>query len=154
MPKIILPIRFLKLNDNGSHLLLKAHINGKSARMLVDTGASNTVFDKERLAFFLNGAAYEAEERLSTGLGTNTMESHSAELRKLEFGALKLLNYRVLVLNLSHVNVSYGSMKLKPIDGVLGGDILKKFKATIDYGRKKLVLYDERSKSRSKHRGQ
>lgn len=150
MPKIILPIRFLKLNDNGSHLLLRAVINGKRARMLVDTGASNTVFDKERLTFFLNGASVEAEERLSTGLGTNSMESHSAELRKLELGGLKLLNHRVLVLNLSHVNVSYGQMKLKPIDGVLGGDILRKFKATIDYGKKRLVLYDERPKARVK----
>jgi hypothetical protein len=31
-------------------------------------------------------------------------------------------------------------MKMKPIDGVIGGDILKKYKAVIDYGKKVMVL--------------
>jgi hypothetical protein len=140
MKSTTLPLRFLELNDKGAHLLLEIKINGKKARVLIDTGASNTVFDKHRLHAFLKGARLLPEERLSTGLGTNSMESQAAVLQKIELGALLIEDHYTLVLDLSHVNSSYGHMKIKPIDGVIGGDILRKYKARIDYGKKQLVL--------------
>lgn len=152
MKNTILPLRILHLNDKGAHLLIAVRINGKKARVLIDTGASNTVFDKHRLPDFLKGARMETEERLSSGLGTSNMQSQSAVLNKLELGSIIIKNHYTLVLDLSHVNSSYENMKLKPIDGVIGGDILKKYKANIDYGKKKLVL-SVRGKNKRKKAG-
>ena len=140
MKNTTLPLRFLELNDNGAHLLTEIKVNGKKARVLIDTGASNTVFDKHRLHAFLKGARLQSEERLSTGLGTNSMESQSVVFQKMELGSLLIENHYTLVLDLGHVNTSYAQMKIKPIDGVIGGDILRKFKARIDYGKKQWVL--------------
>jgi hypothetical protein len=55
-------------------------------------------------------------------------------------GKIEVKNYKTVVIDLSHVNVAYAQLKQKPIDGVLGSDILKRYKAVIDYGKRKLVL--------------
>ena len=136
----VIPIRILKLDD-GFHLLINIHVNGKPARLLVDTGASQTIFDKERIINFLNKEEkFEKHYKLSTGLGTGNMKSHLVMIDKIEIGKLQIKNYKSVVINLFHVNVAYRQLKQKPIDGVLGSDLLKKYRAVIDYGKKKLVI--------------
>ena len=49
-------------------------------------------------------------------------------------------NYKTILLDLSHVNNSYEQIKLKPVDGVLGSDLLLKYSAVIDYDKKILKL--------------
>ena len=134
-----IPIKLLKL-DSGFHLLISLHINGKPARVLIDTGASQTVFDKIQIKNFLKEEKFESHDKLSTGLGTNDMKSHLVVIDKMKIGKTEIKNYKTVVIDLSHVNVAYRQMKQKPIDGVLGSDILKKHKAVIDYGKKKLIL--------------
>jgi hypothetical protein len=46
-----------------------------------------------------------------------------------------------IVLDLSHVNKSYEMIGLKPIDGVIGSDLLMKLKARIDFLAKTLKIY-------------
>ncbi len=60
----------------------------------------------------------------------------------LVLGDFEIKDDKMILLDLSHVNESYKLMKLKPVDGVIGGDILKKYKAVIDYGKKVLVVYN------------
>ena len=135
-----IPIKILKLDD-GFHLLINISINGKPARMLIDTGASKTVFDKTRIGNFLKEEKFETHDKLSTGLGTSNMKSHLVVIKKINIGKLEIKNYKSVVIDLSHVNVAYSEMKQKPIDGVLGSDILKQHKAVIDYGKKIMRLF-------------
>lgn len=135
----IIPIRILKLDD-GFHLLVNIRVNGKPARLLIDTGASQSVFDKDRIINFLKKEKFEKHDKLSTGLGTSNMKSHLVVIEKIEIGKIIIRKYKTVVIDLSHVNVAYKQMKQKPIDGVLGSDILKKYKAVVDYGRKTLSL--------------
>lgn len=148
--KTTLGIRFLKIESDGYHLQIKAKINGKNANLLIDTGASKTVFDKARLAAFIKGAMIEEHDRLSTGLGTTSMQSHQAMLKKLTLGSLVIENYLAVALDLSHVNETYAKLGYKPIDGVLGSDILKDYKAVIDYAGKKMRLEWKAAKTKKK----
>ncbi|MFI5148407.1 MAG: retropepsin-like aspartic protease [Bacteroidia bacterium] len=141
MKKTTVPIRLLRLNDLGYHFVFRIKINGKQARMLIDTGASNTVFDKSRIAAFLKEGELTSYNKLSTGLGTNSMETMATLIDKLELGMLTIRSYPAMILDLSHVNISYAGMNLHPIDGVLGGDILKKHRAVIDCGKKTMTLW-------------
>jgi len=134
-----IPIRILKLDD-GFHLLINIRVNEKPARLLIDTGASKTVFDKAQIGNFLKEEKFEKYDKLSTGLGTSNMKSHLVAIGKIEIGKLKIKNYKTIVIDLSHVNAAYSQLKQKPIDGVLGSDLLKKYKAVIDYGKKKIFL--------------
>jgi clan AA aspartic protease (TIGR02281 family) len=136
---VSLPIRLLKLED-GFHLLINIRVNGKTLRLLVDTGASKTIFDKNRARKFLAEEKLKKHDKLSTGLGTSNMKCHLAVIKRISLGEIEIKNYKTVVMDLSHVNVAYRQMKQKPIDGVLGSDILKKHKAVIDYGKRTLVL--------------
>ncbi|MEW6468101.1 MAG: retropepsin-like aspartic protease [Bacteroidota bacterium] len=137
---ISLPIKVLAIDNDGYHLQASIIINGKKANVIIDTGASRTVFDKERIKKFVKQKAEKITDKLSTGLGTNSMESHQVVISSMKIGRLKLKDYETVLLDLSHVNRSYEQIKLKPVDGVLGSDILRKHKAVIDYGKKKMRL--------------
>jgi clan AA aspartic protease (TIGR02281 family) len=138
--KTEIPIKMLKLED-GFHLLVSIRVNGKSAKFLVDTGASKTVLDRSRSSRFLSVNKFEKHDKLSTGLGTSNMKSHLALIDKISLGKISLKNYKAVIIDLSHVNVAYGQINQKPIDGVLGSDILNKYKSVIDYGKRKLLLH-------------
>lgn len=144
--KVQVPFRLLFIEGDGYHLSVQLRINGKSAHAIIDTGASKTVFDQERIVHFVKGEQLAENDRLSTGLGTTTMQSQVVHLKKLQIGRLVMKDYSSVVLNLSHVNKTYETLGLQPIDGVLGSDILVQYKAVIDYAKKTLTLQETKKK--------
>lgn len=137
---IKIPIRLLKIEGDGFHLQVKIKINGKVANAIIDTGASKTVFDKTRIDNFLKLEKLSAHDSKSTGLGTASMQSHVVLLNKISIGKLEIPDYTAVVLDLSHVNQTYVMIGLKPIDAVVGSDIMQQYKAVIDYSKKTLSL--------------
>lgn len=148
MPSII-PILLTAIEDDGFHLMIDVEVNGIPARMLIDTGASRSVFDLERITQFFAEKDPEMEdnEQLSTGLGTREMQSQVVSLDEFKLGDLRIKNYPAVVIDLSHVNLSYKELNLDPIDGVLGSDILVKYGAVIDY-KKMSMRINKRKVSR------
>ncbi|MEO8087875.1 MAG: retropepsin-like aspartic protease, partial [Bacteroidota bacterium] len=122
------------------HLLIKAKVNGKPVTMLIDSGASKTVFDKGRMLRFADEKNFLTLEKLSTGLGTTVMETQSTVLKKFQIGKLMIPNFETIVIDLSHVNLTYAKLDLPAIDGVLGSDLMVKHDAVIDYKKKELIL--------------
>lgn len=141
-----IPFRILDIAGDGFHLMIKLYINKKLANVIVDTGASKTVFDKTRIEKFVTERKFEKHESLSSGLGTNTMQSEQVSIKRIKIGDLEIENYRTILLDLSHVNQSYEQIGLKPVDGVLGSDILLKYNAIIDYERKILKFKFSKTK--------
>lgn len=135
-----IPFKLLSLDGEGFHLMVKVKINNKVANLIIDTGASKTVFDKTRVQKFVAEKEFVTHDKLSSGLGTNTMESQIVTLKKIQIGDVEFTNYTTVLLDLSHVNSSYEQIGLKPIEGVLGSDILLQFKAVIDYEKGVLKL--------------
>lgn len=131
-----IPFKILDIGGEGYHLLVKVYINKKAANLIIDTGASKTVFDKTRIKKFVAQRTFKKHESLSSGLGTNTMKSAQVDVKKIKIGELEIENYKTILLDLSHVNKSYQQVGLKPVDGVLGSDILLKYNAVIDYEKK------------------
>jgi predicted aspartyl protease len=135
-----LNLEVLSIEGDGYHLYINAKINGLKAHLLVDTGASKTVFDKSRIVNFSHENKLVELDKLSTGLGTDSMRGHLIDINEIKLGNIKVKNYQGLALDLSHVNASYDKMGIKPIDGVLGSDILHQFNAIIDYKKQELTL--------------
>lgn len=136
----LIPLTILNLEDDGFHLLVEVVIFDKTFKAVLDTGASKTVFDKTIIEGYANPEDVILSNHLSTGLGTNNMESYSLILPKLKLGDLVLQNYKVAVLDLSLINKAYEMLELEPILGVIGGDLLKTHKAIIDYEKASLQL--------------
>ena len=138
--KYIIRLTVKRIDKNGCQLMTTGKINGKRARFIIDTGASQSVFDKKRMSHFLGHDKFEKSESFSSGLGTNSMESHLVIVPGLVIGDLEVQNEKMVLLDLSHVNESYAMIGIKPIDGVIGGDVLKRYRALLDYEKKELVL--------------
>ncbi len=87
---IEIPLEFIPIEDDGYHLMIEGKINGNKVRLLVDTGASRSVFDHDRLKAALNLEALELKEtdKLSTGISSNTIKSHYTTFKNLELGQL------------------------------------------------------------------
>lgn len=150
--KTEIPIHIVPIENDGFHLLIKVLVNNKKANMLIDTGASKTVFDKNRIGNFVESTEFDLNDKLSTGLGTSTMESHVTMIKKIKLGNISVSNYKTILLDLSHVNHSYQQLSIKPIDGVIGSDLLKDYRAVIHYGKEVLRLSHPKEKSKGKEK--
>lgn len=144
--KTTIPFKLLSLDGEGYHLMIKAYVNKKVANLIIDTGASKTVFDKKRVQKFVSESKIDAHEKLSSGLGTSNMESHVVVLKTFKIGEIEMKEYQTVLLDLSHVNQSYEQIGLKPVEGVLGSDVLLRYNAVIDYEKKLLRLSSPKKK--------
>lgn len=135
-----IPLEIRPIREEGYHVFVEILVNGNPARMLLDTGASRTVFDTESLKELHQDLLLEENEDKATGLGSNAVDNFIAILDELSIAGCSLKEYQVGALDLQHVNMSYESMDMPPIAGVLGSDVLFAFKAVIDFGNGKLTL--------------
>lgn len=140
MKKTKLPLELINLQDDGFHLLVEVVVFGQIFNAVLDTGASKTVFDKTTVENHIEAGELLISDKLSTGLGTNTMESHTINLPVLKIGKLVLTNFEAAVLDLSTICYAYQNLNLPPVIGVLGGDILQRHKAVINYEKLYLKL--------------
>ena len=138
---IEIPINITNIDGDGFHIVTEGLINGNSARFVVDTGASRTVFDKDRILNYINNPEFSEKEGLSAGIGGTDISSFIFDIDELCFGDLMIKNYQAVAMDLSNINDSYEMIKLPPIDGVFGGDLLKKHNAVINYRLKKIRLF-------------
>jgi hypothetical protein len=138
-----IPFRLISIEGEGYHIMVRVKINGSFANMLIDTGASKTVFDLTRIKGFLKDGKTDFEKypQLSTGLGTSTLESHFTQIESFSIGNYKLKNYTAVLLDLAIINQSYKLLKITPIDGVIGSDMLVQLKAQINFPSKSMKLY-------------
>ncbi|MBK0378145.1 aspartyl protease family protein [Mucilaginibacter segetis] len=137
---ISIPLHIIDLHDDGYHPLLDIVIFKQHFKVVLDTGASRTAFDHTLLLQANENALIEASECLSTGLGTNTMLSSTAIIPNIWLGDLLIPELEVAVLDLSTINIAYEQMGHPEVLGVLGSDILMKYKAVIDYDKQVLLL--------------
>ncbi len=128
------------IKEEGFHVFLSLQVNGHPLRMLLDTGASRTIFDLTNIKQILMADEFEENEDKAVGLGSNAVDNYVVTINNISIGTLDIQNYQVGALDLTHVNESYTKMGLLPIDGVLGSDLLIHFKAVIDMGKAELCL--------------
>ncbi len=120
--------------------MVDAFINDRKAKLLIDTGASKTVFDIIKIKDFLDDTGMELNDKLSAGIGTNSLESHTAVIKSFRIGEFIIENYKAVIIDMCNVTQSYATLNLPQIDGVLGGDLLFQQKAVIDYEKSTLTL--------------
>jgi hypothetical protein len=138
---IEIPLQILNLHDDGFHLLVEVVVFGQPHKAVLDTGASKTVFDKTILLELIREEDLLSTDKLSTGLGTTSMESFVITIPDFRIGSFHIPELEGAVLDLSNINEAYGKMELQRVIGVIGGDILMNHQAVIDYGNSTLKLF-------------
>ena len=138
--KTVLPIDIVTLGeDNSYHLFVSGSINGRKYDLLIDTGASHTIFDA---ALIPEAPADErkGQEIQSAGIHAGELKSSIGHIKKFKLGDLKRANWTVVLIDLTHVNDLYRKFTDKRVAGLIGSDFLLRHKAIIDYKRRELVL--------------
>jgi predicted aspartyl protease len=131
-------IEILNLNDDGFHPLVEVVLFNQTFQAVIDTGASRTVLDKTTVETHVDDTTLLISDKLSTGLGTNSMESYTLLLDQIQIGDLLINDIEVAVLDLSTINTAYETLSVTPVIGVIGGDILVRYNAIINYPLKKI----------------
>lgn len=135
-----IPIEIIKLEDKSYHIMIEATINKtQTATLIIDTGASKTVFDKTFISPFASEIT-EVEDNKSSGINAMIDSAHVGKIDQLSIGSFIKKEYLCLMLDLSHINELYKNYADKFIAGLLGSDFLVDHNAIIDYHDKKLTL--------------
>jgi hypothetical protein len=137
-PSPAVQLTLTEMESGGFHVFIQANYKRKKLRLLLDTGASRSVFDLKRFQKRFPEFLVEKSPHISAGLGAASMEAHTAIIPELKIGPLEILSYEVGLLDLRHVNSAYTRLKIPKIDGVLGSDVLHAYGAIIDYPAQEL----------------
>ena len=137
---IEVPLQLLDIEGEGFHIMIKGLIHGKEANFLVDTGASRSVFDTKTISSFIENIEFEKKEGMTAGVGSSDLESAVFIIDTFSLGTMEILNYEAVALDLENIYEMYGKLGLPHIDGILGGDLLRLYRAVINYRNKKLRL--------------
>tara|TARA_R110002073_G_scaffold40547_5_gene115172 strand:+ start:310742 stop:311179 length:438 start_codon:yes stop_codon:yes gene_type:complete len=121
-----------------NHFEIKASINGTKGRFIVDTGASNSCVGFDEIATF--GLTTEAPEHKAAGAGPTEIDTQLSKKNTLKIGEFKLKKITLVLLDLAHINNALIKQDAKPVNGIIGADILEKSKAIIDYNKKRVYL--------------
>ena len=137
---IEVPLQLLDIEGEGFHIMVRGTIHGKEANFLIDTGASRSVFDPKTIATFIDDIQFEKKEGMTAGVGSSDLESSTFVIDTFSLGDLEIHDYEAVALDLENIHEMYNKLGLPHIDGILGGDLLRRHRAVVNYKAKKLRL--------------
>lgn len=144
-----LPIHLLDIEGDGFHVMVKGKINGMEANFIIDTGASRSVFDPAVITRFVENPQFKKKPGLTAGVGGSDLDTSTFIIDTLAFGDIEIHNYEAVALDLENIHETYQKLKLPAIDGIIGGDLLYRLKATLNYRLRKIRLTKPRPKSKT-----
>lgn len=127
----------LKLTKTN-HFEVKATINDVKGLFILDTGASSSCVGFESVSFF--NLKVKDSNIKAAGAGATDMFTKMSKKNTIKIGRYKLDKINLVLFDLVHVNTALVNHGGKPVNGIIGADILKKAKAIIDYDTKHLYL--------------
>lgn len=134
-------LQVTQLEQGGYHVFVSVKVNDKRCRFLLDTGASKTVVDHGFFEKHFGKRNLKVLEQETTGLHSTQSKTSVGKIKVLSIGQLQIKNMLTAAVDLGHVNATYRKIKVKPIHGILGSDVLLHFKAVIDYGQSTMQFY-------------
>ncbi len=127
-----------------NHFEIKLKINKIKGLFILDTGASNSCVGFEEIETFR--LSTEESEHKASGAGPTEIETLISKKNNFALGKFILKKHPLILIDLSHINNALIKQKAKPVQGIIGADILHKGKAIIDYNKKYLYLLNKKSK--------
>ncbi|MDO9512676.1 MAG: aspartyl protease family protein [Bacteroidales bacterium] len=137
--KSYLPLQFIPIENEGIHIQINAFINQLPVRLVIDTGASHTVFDPIRIKRVLKGEQSIVSGLAAKGLG-NDIQSKVLDMLSLEVGGTIFKDYHAVLVDLSPVNELFKEIFREEIHGILGGDMMQAMNTIIHYKKQKIKI--------------
>ncbi len=124
----------------GCQLIATCMVKNNSLRFIVDTGASRSVINLETLNTLFPHIEKEVNTSPITGIDSSLPDVNEFIAQTVSFNDFIIENIPFFTMNLDNINEQYRKIKLPDIDGLLGGDILMKYSALIDFTSNYIVF--------------
>ncbi len=124
--------------NSTNHIIIECEINKIFGKFIIDTGASESCINLCSAKKF-NLITRKSNEVVSSA-SDNINETFFSEINLLRIKEIKKKNFNIILFDMSHINNILKDKKTDTVDGILGSDILKEFKAIINYKKKLLTL--------------
>ncbi|WP_394336879.1 retropepsin-like aspartic protease [Aureibaculum marinum] len=134
--KNYISVKLKKIATN--HFEIKAKINGKKGRFILDTGASNSCVGFDEIEKFK--LKTEVSEHKAAGAGPEEIDTQISKKNNIKIGDFKIKKVPLVLIDLSHINNALTKQDAKPVNGIIGADVLDEGNAIIDYKKRKLYL--------------
>ncbi len=132
-----LDISFLESN-HGCHIFTSIRIFNKKYKVLIDTGATASVFDVNFVESHVGKKKLVKLNDMAGGVGDSEMAMHVASL-SFRLGKKKF-EQQVALIDFSHIHAMYELHQLPKFHFIIGNDILVSEKAIINYKTKTLKI--------------
>lgn len=136
-----IPFEIIELEPTSFHPIVKAQIEDTIINMILDTGASRTVLNRE-LLHNLPRINTPQQETFAAGINAQQLEVEQVLVPNIRIGQLEFTDMIVFGTDLQAVSNLYEQMVGMKIDGLLGCDFLEIHKATIDFKKRMIKLKD------------
>jgi hypothetical protein len=133
--KTEIPVELVIPDGVGVEMMAEIEINDYNLIVFIDTGASKSVFGLEtaKRVFSLKEGDLHENERAAIGIDHLGIGNELIMLEELNLGGIVLEKNGAITFDFQNINETYSMFNIPAIDGILGGDILKKLNAVIDY---------------------
>ncbi|MEW5846775.1 MAG: retropepsin-like aspartic protease [Bacteroidota bacterium] len=129
--------RVIDFAADGYHWLVDCNINGQKYWLVIDTGATRSVFDHSALG---DVEVTNHPQGLVIGFGSQTDSISTATLKEIEIGGIAYFNFDVAVANLSNLIELYADMASVKLVGILGCDFLMRNTSSINIQQRRIYL--------------
>ena len=144
MTKTIIPLKQIQIETSGYHLLIPASIKNHDVFLILDTGASQSIFDTNAIAFADIILQEPESPCASSGINAPLTDIETGLIDEIKLGSFVITNLEALFMPLEHINNLYQKYTSHEIAGIIGGDLLQKHGAIINYTSSELVLCAKR----------
>lgn len=135
---IRVPLSYIRTRQ----IVVQGRLKGKKTLFIVDTGASESVFHLETAREF--GLVPEIMEDIQgAGVGSSNITVFQLPALEIELGGQVWQLKHPAAMDLSHVLISLKHYRARSVSIILGADLLRRYKAVIDYGKKEMWLFPE-----------
>ena len=122
----------------SGHLIADSYVNGVSAKLIIDTGASNSCIDSNSVEIFK--IKIENYHETASSATEKIKNMHISKNNAIDIVGFSIENFKLFVFDMNHINETLQENESIKIHGIIGNDIMSKHEAVISFSEKKIYL--------------
>jgi hypothetical protein len=137
-----IPLKAIDIPGGGLHLACGFTTPDFTGHVIIDTGASVSVFDESVLKPWISEQAHpDDSESISSGVNAMIEGQTIGKLSGVSLECLPLSKQSAGFMDMTHLRELYNEHFGLNVCGLIGSDLLNKYNAEIHYSSRLLVLY-------------
>ena len=122
----------------SNHIQIQCKINYVSGIFIVDTGASNSCVNYLSASKF--NIEFEVSNEKASSATNEIKEIFTSKKNILRIGDFQKNDFDLVLFDMTFINNSLKEKGVSDVDGIIGGDILNKLNACVNYKKKEISL--------------